>query len=190
MAARVNRRTALKVIGGVAGAVAARRVFGIPAVIAKDVELVHWSWLTASDGEVWKQMIDNFNAANKGKGLQIRMEVVPDDQYGTKVLSAAATGNAPDFGWGTAGLRADWVKKGVVMPVDDLLKKAGVNFGDFTVQSLAASRYGGKLYMVPMDAMSLQVLLNVDHAKAAGLDITKLPQTGSELLAWADKMTQ
>jgi multiple sugar transport system substrate-binding protein len=186
----VNRRTALKVLGGVAGAFAARRAFGVPAVVGKDLELVHWSWLTASDGEIWKQMIDNFNTANKGKGLQVRMEVVPDDQYGTKVLSAAATGNAPDFGWGTAGLRADWVKKGVVLPLDDLFKKAGFNLGDFTVQSLAASRYGGKLYMMPMDAMSLEVLLNVDHAKAAGLDITKPPQTGDELLAWADKMAQ
>src|SRR5690348_16925952 len=136
MASRMNRRTALKVIGGVAGAVAARRVIGIPAVIGKDLELVHWSWLTASDGEIWKQMIDNLNAANKGKGFQVRMEVVPDDQYGTKVLSSAATGNAPDFGWGTAGLRADWVKKGVVLPLDDLFKKARFNLGDFTVQSL------------------------------------------------------
>ncbi len=41
-----------------------------------------------------------------------------------------------------------------------------------------------------MDAMSLQVLLNVDHAKAAGLDISRPPTTGDELLAWADKMTE
>lgn len=190
MAFRMNRRTALKVIGGAAGAVAARKFIGAPAVIGKDLELVHWSWLTASDGEVWKQMIDDFNAAHKGKGLQVRMEVVPDDQYGTKVLSAAATGGAPDFGWGTAGLRADWVKKGVVLTIDDIMKKAGLNFGDFYAPLLGASRYGGKLAMVPMDAMSLQVLLNVDHAKAAGLDATKPPQTGDELVAWADKMTQ
>jgi ABC-type glycerol-3-phosphate transport system substrate-binding protein len=190
MASRMNRRTALKALGGVAGAVAAQRAFGVPAVIGKDLELVHWNRLTASDGEIWKQMIDNFNVANKGKGIQVRMEIVPPDQIGTKVLSAAATGNAPDFGWGTAGLKADWVKKGVVLPLDDLFKKARFNLGDFTVQSLAASRYGGKLYMMPMDAMSLQVLLNVDHAKAAGLDITKTPKTGDELLAWADKMAQ
>jgi ABC-type glycerol-3-phosphate transport system substrate-binding protein len=190
MASRVKRRTALKWMGGMVGVVAATRLAGVPAVIGKDLELVHWSWLTASDGEIWKQMIDNFNAANKDKGLQIHMEVIPGDDYGTKVLSAAATGNAPDFGWGTAGLRADWVKKGVVLPLDDILKQGGLNLGDFTAQSLGASRYGAKLYLMPMDAMSLQVLLNVDHAKAAGLDAAKPPQTGDELLAWADKMTQ
>lgn len=170
MAHRVTRRKALKLLGGAAGVVMAGKFAGVPAVIGKDLELVHWSWLTASDGEVWKQMIDNFNAAHKDKGVQISMEVVPDDQYGTKVLSAAATGNAPDFGWGTAGLRADWLKKGVVLPLDDTFRKVGFDLSDFTPQSLAASRYGGKLCMMPMDGMSLQVLLNVDHAKAAGLD--------------------
>ena len=29
-----------------------------------------------------------------------------------EVLSSAAVGQAPDFGWGTAGLRADWIDKG------------------------------------------------------------------------------
>ena len=190
MAHRVTRRKALKLLGGAAGVVMAGKFAGVPAIIGKDLELVHWSWLTASDGEVWKQMIDNFNAAHKDKGVQINMEVVPDDQYGTKVLSAAATGNAPDFGWGTAGLRADWVKKGVVLPLDDTFRKVGFDLSDFTPQSLAASRYGGKLAMMPMDGMSLQVLLNVDHAKAAGLDIAHPPQTGDELIAWASKMTQ
>jgi multiple sugar transport system substrate-binding protein len=151
-------------------------------------EIVHWSWLTASDGEVWQQMIDNFNAANKN--LHISLEVVPDDQYGTKVLSSAATGNAPDFGWGTADLRADWVKKGVVVPMDDLVKQVGLDLTDFNDFPLQRSKYGGKLAMVPMDIMCLQVLLNVDHAQAAGLDPSNPPQDGDTLLSWADKLTQ
>jgi ABC-type glycerol-3-phosphate transport system substrate-binding protein len=161
-----------------------------PATGGKTTEIVHWSWLTASDGEVWQQMIDSFNTANQDKGLQIAMEVVPDDQYGTKVLSSAATGNAPDFGWGTAGLRADWVKKGVVVPMDDLVKQVGLDLTDFNDLSIQRSKYGGKLAMVPMDIMCLQVLLNVDHAQAAGLDPSKPPEDGDTLMTWADKLTQ
>jgi len=161
-----------------------------PAVSKGTHEIVHWSWLSASDGEVWQKMIDNFNAAHKDQGVQIRMEVVPDDQYGTKVLASAATGAAPDFGWADAGTRLDWVKKGVVQPLDDIFKQIGFDLSDFSEQSLSASKYNGKLSLMPMDAMSLQVLVNTDHVKEAGLDITKPPTTGDQLLTWADKLTQ
>jgi multiple sugar transport system substrate-binding protein len=46
------------------------------------------------------------------------------------------------------------------------------------------------MYMVPMDAMSLQMEVNVDHVTEAGLDINNPPKTGDELLAWADKLTK
>src|SRR5687768_12090754 len=50
-----------------------------PAAAGKVFEIVHWYPMTASDGEVWKQVIENFNAAHKDKGLQIRSEVVPSE---------------------------------------------------------------------------------------------------------------
>ena len=89
---------------------------GRAARAQKTTELVHWSWLAASDGEVWAQMIESFNDAHKDKGVQIRMEVIPEEQYTTKVLASAVTGQAPDFGWGTAGLRAKMAKDGVDRP--------------------------------------------------------------------------
>ncbi|MCA1665957.1 MAG: extracellular solute-binding protein [Thermomicrobia bacterium] len=162
-----------------------------PAVSGKGTyEIVHWSTLTASDADIWQKMIDSYNAAHKDQGVQIRMEVIPDDQYGTKILSSAATGVAPDFGWADAGVRLDWVNKGVVQPLDDVFKQIGFDLSDFSEQALNAAKYNGKLCNMPMDAMSLQVLVNTDHVKEAGLDITKPPKTGDELLMWADKMTQ
>ncbi|GIW04397.1 MAG: hypothetical protein KatS3mg059_1017 [Thermomicrobiales bacterium] len=197
MTTHLTRRDALKfsAAGTVGGILAASRIDRARAVPRAQGthEIIHWSWLTASDGEVWQAMIDAFNQAHADQGIQIRMEVVPDDQYGTKVLSSAAVGQAPDFGWGTAGLRAGWIHDGVVVPMDDYVAQVGLDLGDFTEQSLAASRYakyGNKLYMVPMDAMSLQVLLNTDHAAEAGLDPANPPKTGEELLDWAVKLTK
>ncbi|MBZ0228146.1 MAG: extracellular solute-binding protein, partial [Bauldia sp.] len=87
-------------------AVAGAAIFAPKRLFAQSAtEIVHWSWLAASDGEVWQKMIDAFNEAHKGN-IQIKMELVPEEQYVTKVLAAAATGRAPDFGWGTAGVRA------------------------------------------------------------------------------------
>jgi len=162
-------------------------------MVSKPIELVHWSWLAASDGEVWQKMIDSFNEAHKDKNIQIRMELIPEEQYVTKVVAAAATGQAPDFGWGTAGLRAKMIKDGVIVPIDEYIGKVGLDLADFTESSVKASRYptfDNQMFMVPMDAMSLQMEINADHVQEAGLDINNPPKTGEELLAWADKLTK
>jgi multiple sugar transport system substrate-binding protein len=67
------------------------------------------------------------------------MEVVPQDQYNTKVLAAAASGQAPDFGWGTAGQRAQWAQDGVVIPLDDMAVKAGLDLADFSEFSIKSA---------------------------------------------------
>jgi multiple sugar transport system substrate-binding protein len=197
MTSTLNRRDTLKLMSGAAagvvGGAGVHRRATAAAPARQDVhEIVHWSWLTASDGEVWQQMIDAFNEAHQDEGVQIRMEVVPLEQYGTKVLSSTVVNQAPDFGWGTAGLRADWIEKDVLQPLDEIMAGVELDLDDFTENSLQASRYqnyGDKLYMIPLDAMSLQVLLNLDHAAEAGLNPEEPPQTGEELLAWAEAMT-
>jgi ABC-type glycerol-3-phosphate transport system substrate-binding protein len=165
-----------------------------PAVWAQsDMEIVHWSWLAASDAEVWGKLIDAFNEAHKGKGLQIKMEVVPEEQYVTKVNAAAATGRAPDFGWGTAGVRAKMAADGVIVPLDDLVTKAGLDladFDEFAIKQARYPKYDNGLFMIPMDLMSLQPEVNTDHLKAAGLDPESFPTDGATVLDWAGKMTE
>jgi len=125
------------------------------------------------------------------------MEVIPLEQYPTKLLASAVTGQAPDFGWGTAGLNAQYAKEGVTVPLDGLASEVGLELADFTDSSLAASRYpqfDNQLFMVPMDLMSLQPEINLDHVAEAGLPAPDAPeggpQTDAELLEWAEAMTR
>lgn len=188
---RFGRRSFMKGSAAAAAGLAAGGIFKPAIVRAQTTEIVHWSWLAASDAEVWQKCIDNFNAAHTD--VQIRMEIVPEEQYRTKVLTAAATGSAPDFGWGTAGKGAALAKNGVVIAIDDLAREVGFDVSDFSASSLAASKYpkyGDGLYMVPMDLMSLQPLMNLDHVAAAGLDPTKPPTDEASLLDWATKLTK
>jgi ABC-type glycerol-3-phosphate transport system substrate-binding protein len=187
----LSRRAFAKAAGAAALASALPMPFVRTASAA--TEIVHWSWLAASDGEVWAQMIQSFNDAHKDKGVQIKMEVVPEDQYTTKVLAAAASGQGPDFGWGTAGQRAQWAKDGVIIPLDDLAKTAGLDISDFSEFSIKSARYpkyDNKLFMIPMDLMSLQPEVNLDHVKEAGLDPEKFPEDGDTLIEWAKAMTK
>jgi ABC-type glycerol-3-phosphate transport system substrate-binding protein len=190
----LTRREFAKIAGKSAVIATAATVFPAPFVkAAGPIVINHWSWLSASDGEVWAQMIKNFNDAHKDKGVQIQLEVVSDDQYVTKVLAAAASGNAPDFGWGTAGLRAQWANDGVIVPLDDVVKNVGFDIGDFSEFSMQKSRYpkyDNKLFLIPMDIMTLAPEVNLDHVKEAGLDPEKFPTDGDTLIEWAKSMTK
>ena len=109
--ARLTRRDVMK--AAAATSAAAALPFGRAVAQTKAIELVHWSWLSASDAEVWQQVIDSFNTAHKDKAVQIKMELIPEEQYSTKLLAATVAGKAPDFGWGTAGLGAPLVARAV-----------------------------------------------------------------------------
>lgn len=78
---RLNRRGFLKSAGAATGAAMATPFLG-SRVFAQNtpIEIIHWSWLAASDGEVWAKMIQAFNDAHTDKGIQIKMELVPEEQ--------------------------------------------------------------------------------------------------------------
>ncbi len=192
MSARYSRRKALKLAGAAAGGALVSRELLAPTrgyAQSRPTELVHWSWYSASDNADWSKLITSFNDAHKNQGVQIRIEFVPLDTYGTKLLASVATGNAPDFGTAENGLTAQWAKQDVTVPIEGPLKQAGMDLSDFDRQYLDVCTYYGSLRMLPMDVSSMAVLLNVPYARAAGLDVTKPPQTGAELVEWAQKMT-
>src|SRR5215468_5921985 len=75
---KISRRQFAKRAVATAALAATGTLTRLPRVhAATPMELVHWSWLSASDAEVWTQMIQNFNDAHKDKGVQIKMETVP-----------------------------------------------------------------------------------------------------------------
>ena len=156
------------------------------------IELVHWSWLSASDAVVWEELINEFNATHTD--IQIRMETFPDSEWDTKVLAAVDAGQGPDFGWvyPAGGLHAEWIDKGIIIPLDDLAAQVGLDLNDFIEPILNNGRYpafGNQLYEIPLDVMTMAFEINKDHALEAGLDINNPPQTGEELIQWAEAMT-
>lgn len=187
----LSRRTLMKS----AGVTALAAAFPMPHVrtAAAATEVIHWSPLAASDAEVWGQMIQAFNDAHKDKGVQIKMETIPWDDYTTKVLAAAAAGAAPDFGWNTDP-RPSFVRDGLLVPLDELAKTSGLDLSDFSAFSLEKSKfpkYGGDaLYQVPMDLMCIVPEINTAHVQEAGLKIEDWPDDGEKLIEWAKAMTK
>lgn len=153
-----------------------------------------WSTLSASDAQTWAKMIANFNKANNDKGLheQIKLTTVANN-YSTKVTAAVESGNAPNFGWGTAGEEALWAKQGVIIPLNKLARQAGIDLSDFSATSLKDAEYpaigGDSFYLIPMDSSSFAMEINVAEAKAAGLNPADPPKTGPEFIHWLQALT-
>lgn len=198
---RISRRRFLALSAAASGAVlAAACAPAAPAAGGAEMEMSasepyivnHWSWLSASDAEVWGQHIENFNEAHADQGIQIEKLEVSSNEYKTKVLASAATGQAPDFGWADAGERADFVADGVMVPIESHLTDAGLDWSDFTELSVERSRYpqfGNEIYHMPLDAMTWQMEINLDHAAEAGLDPDSPPTNNAELIEWAKAMS-
>jgi maltose-binding protein MalE len=185
-----SRRTLLKT----AGAAALAAAFPMPFIRSASaaIEIVNWSPNTASDGEVWGEMVAAFNEAHKDKGVSVRVEIVSWEDYPTKMFAAASAGLAPDFGWGDAS-RANFAKQGVTIRLDELAKAAGLDLADFSEVSLKNSMfplYAEGLYQIPMDMMCLEPEVNTAHVAEAGLDIEKWPADGDGLIEWAKAMTK
>ena len=188
----LTRRSLMKT----AGTAALASAFPMPFVrtASAATEIIHWSPLAASDGEVWARMIQNFNDAHKDKGVSIKMQVINWDDYTTKVLAAAAAGAAPDFGWNTDP-RPAFVRDGLLVPLNALAKTSGLDLSDFSEFSINKSKFpnqgGDELFQVPIDLMSVQPEINTAHVTEAGLKIEDWPMDdGEKFIEWAKAMTK
>ena len=152
------------------------------------ITLQLWHHLTASDGEVFNALLDKFNSTHTN--IQIEYRTMPDEELPTKISAAIATGEPPDIGFRMMSDITRWYNDGAIVPLDDLMKAARLNLKDFIPDYLATSTYQGKLLMLPMDVSPHAMLINVKHAKEAGLDITKPPTDSASLLKWAKAMTK
>jgi len=90
-----------------------------------------------------------------------------------KILSAIVGGTAPDVL--PVGLYAkDWVGRGVVRPLDDLIardrdKPYGIHLEDYYEASLEAVTFEGQMYALPDWAISFTLYYNKDILTQAGL---------------------
>jgi ABC-type glycerol-3-phosphate transport system substrate-binding protein len=198
---QMRRRTRCRVAAGLITLVAllcaaCSSAPSAPQKVGGNTVVTMWSWLSASDAQVWSQVIGEFNKANDNKGLheQINLVQVSNTDYTTKITAAVAAGDAPDFGWSFGGFEDyNLVKNGVIIGMSKLAKEVGLNLSDFTPLSLAGARYpsvgGNDIYMIPTDLSDFALEINVKDAEAAGLDPSKPPTNGAEFLKWMQAMT-
>jgi sn-glycerol 3-phosphate transport system substrate-binding protein len=154
-------------------------------------ELQWWHSMSGQLGEWVGGLAKGFNDSQKEfKVVPVFKGTYPESF--AAAIAAHRAGNAPHvlqvFEVGTATMMAS---KGAIVPVNEVMKLAGVKF-DAGVYVPAVSGYytapNGQMLSLPFNSSTTVLHYNKDAFKAAGLDPEKPPKTWPELVGVAAKL--
>jgi multiple sugar transport system substrate-binding protein len=142
------------------------------------VTLTFWNDAEAFAPEFLKALENGFEA--KYPNIDLKVTNIPEAQYGAKIDTALAAHNPPDLGfvWDQT-----WIKAGLVMPLDDLAKKNGIDLSSYSSAIIPkdwssggveannefACAFGGHLYCLGSYTGMVALIYNKDMFDAAGL---------------------
>ena len=130
-------------------------------------------------------MINKFNARNPR--TPVSQNVVAWPGY-PQLTAQVAARDPPDVVTMHSGVISDYAAKGLLEPVEPILREAGIDPASFTPASLRAVTIGGRIYGLPWDTHGGLFHINLALFKQAGLmrdGKPILPRSADEFLAHA-----
>lgn len=158
------------------------------APLGEKVTVQFWNVFTGSDGDILRQIVDNYNKTNTDN-IEIQMDIMPNDQLQQKLPAAIATGTAPDLVLFGVENIAPYVSNDSLEDISDFWEVTGTDKNNILENVLELSYVDGKLYGTPMQYNVSYLYWNKDLFTAAGLDPEKAPETMEELAEYAEKLT-
>lgn len=141
--------------------------------------------LAASECEVIQILTNAFNAEDNGYKVEKLGGQAWGDYY-TQLGTTFSGGNPPDVAVMHQHRLPDYVTRGLITPVGDLLSAQGLDFNDYTAPALGAITYEGDYYGVPFDIHGSLWHVNVDIYAQAGLTDANgkpaMPTSAAELI--------
>ncbi|SFT24331.1 sugar ABC transporter substrate-binding protein [Paenibacillus sp. BC26] len=135
---------------------------------AEPVELTFWRHDFAPEADSLNKMIKTFE--EKYPNITVKMELIPNDQYETKIRTALAGGNPPDIMALDGPTLASYAHQGALLPLDDYMNKDG-NKDDIAKPVLESLTYDGKIYAAPNNDASLAMFYNKKMFEAKGIPL-------------------
>ena len=179
-----------------AAALAATCAMGtVPTTVFADepVELSIWVHETDSaEGQLYKKLVDDFNAANKGKYDVTLTQIARSGDaggYDDKVNAAISNGGLPDV-FTIDGVRVgEFAEAGAIVPISSYFTEDDLK--DFNPSIIQQGTYKDELYTVGCFDSSVGIFYNKDMFEKAGITpATKEdPWTLDELTDAAEKLT-
>ncbi|WP_424952639.1 ABC transporter substrate-binding protein [Deinococcus sp.] len=142
-------------------------------------------WVRSSDAGFTEPLVKAFNASHS---TQVKLNLVPAEQFVPKFAAAVSGGAAPDVvatdliympAFAAAGQLTDITAQARALPF----------YKQLSPSHLRLATYGGKLYGVPFSAEGSILLYNKDLFTKAGLDPNKPPTTWQGIRDASKKIT-
>lgn len=134
-------------------------------------------WARQSTGTVAEALIKQYNSTHKN---QIKLTVIPDDSYQTKIGAAAGSNGLPDLLASDVVYSPNYVKQGLLQDITAQVKALPFYSTLSHAHTKAASR-DGKIYGTPFTVDSSLIMYNKTLFTKAGLDPNSPPKNFSEI---------
>ena len=150
------------------------------ALAQTQIEFIQW-WEPEMPAGALRGIMDDFEKANPD--IKVKLVSGPYATTHDQIVVGAASGTLSDV----VGLDGAWVnglsKQGAIASLDPLMDAAGYD----RTQIADIIKVDGQSVMFPLTSFVYPVFVNLDIAKAAGVD--KMPANRTEFAAAAKKMT-
>jgi len=146
-------------------------------------------WGDIKEVEIITNSVKRFK--EKNPGIEVQLEKLPaGDAYIEKMLTQIAGGNPPDVMFVNAERFIVFAEKGVLLPLDDYVKKDKFPVNKFYKKIIDKFTVNGNLYALPRDIAPVCVVYyNKDLFDKAGVKYPKNDWTWNDLLIKAKKLT-
>lgn len=140
---------------------------GSPALAGEKTEISFWAPFSGGDGDFMKELVAKYNAEQDK--VEVKFLIHKFQDYYIKLRTAAGSGRGPDLAIVHASQIASMMKDNLILPVDDLAAKAGVDWGKFDPNILSATVVDGKHMSIPLDTHAHVLYLNKKILGDAGV---------------------
>ena len=141
------------------------------------VRYLSWWFEEGNRGITWNNFIKEFNESQKD--IEVVAENIPFDQYTTKTIVGAQSGELDgDIVMATPELAPRLIRSNLLAPLDDILVRN--NITDLS-SAHDALRQDGKLYGLDMVTVAFGLLYNSDRYKEANITPATTPEDWIEL---------
>uniref|UniRef100_UPI002ADD674A extracellular solute-binding protein n=1 Tax=Thermoflexus sp. TaxID=1969742 RepID=UPI002ADD674A len=159
------------------------------APVTAPITLVHWQHHYEARAKFIREvLIPEFEKAHPD--IKIQFESIPYGAYWEKLVPSIEAGTGPDVFQIPGPMVLEFVRRDLLVPVPAAILTPDQARKDFISWVISKLIVDGQLYGLPTDVQVELLYVNNALAQAAGLDLSKGPETWEDLVAWAKALTR